>query len=156
MWRCALLVAAVAAVAPCGARADMSVDPDNTYGLAAVVVTDAERAADRRYGGFPNNAEFNNATRCRKVLALFGGSGAGADSAAMRAFRSYALLKLMAYDIVYPRAEKVPRLIDSIGPAGWQELPAGFAPWCRAHRRDTMDTAAMGVYRTARAESGLP
>ncbi len=91
-----------------------------------------------------------------KVLALLGASGADADSPAMRAFRSYAVLKLMEYDIVYPRAEKTPRLIDSIGPAGWQELPAGFAPWCRAHRKDTLDTAAMAVYRAARAENGLP
>jgi hypothetical protein len=156
MWTRAVLLAALAGVSGGVARADMAADPDNTYGLGAVVVTEAERAADRRYGGFPNNAEFNNATRCRKVLALFGASGAAAESPAMQAFRSYALLKLMEYDIVYPRAEKTPRLIDSIGPAGWQQLPAEFAQWCRAHRKDTLDTAAMGVYRAARTENALP
>jgi hypothetical protein len=132
-------------------RADELADK---YGVGGIVISDEEKERDQKYGGFPNNSNFNNETKCRKVLQLFDTKGIGPTSPKMVDFLKYSRVKLMEFDITWEVMHSQAALIDSIEPKTWQALPAVFPAHCRRFPDQTLEQAASNVYRAARITFG--
>lgn len=130
--------------------ADENAALSEKYGTGEIVVSPEERAQDQQYGGFPNNAQFNNNTKCRKVVAMFDKPGMGPRNPEMVAFLSYSRVKLMESDIAVHVFQKTKLVVDIIGKEKWKLLPALYPVYCRTHMRDTMEEATLSIILAAR------
>ena len=81
-----LLAAAVAVALLSQSHSVWANSPAEDYGIADITPTDQEKAETERYGGFPNNRDFNNDTRCKAVTTLFSVSGMSPQHPKMQAF----------------------------------------------------------------------
>jgi hypothetical protein len=126
------------------------------YGVDGIVVSDEEKAADQKFGGFPNNPLFNNETPCIKVLKLFHEPGLQPDKPDMKAFLTYARVKLMEIDIADSVFKQHPPAITTMDHEMWSVLPALFPQYCRTHIHDKLEDAVAAVYQAATLAYAAP
>ena len=132
-----------------GARPVLADDTNAKYGVDEIIVTPEEKAADQKYGGFPNSKDFNNDTKCIAVIALFKVPGIGPKNPRMAAFLTYSRVTLMELDVASPIFNHEPPVVDKL-PKLWKALPAVYARFCQDHPHETLQNASDAVYKAAR------
>lgn len=126
------------------------------YGVADITPTDQETAEAQRYGGFPNNRDFNNDTRCKAVTTLFSMPGMNPHHPKMQAFLSYSRVSLMILDVAFDAMTKEGTAIEAVGAREWKTLPALIPAYCRQHPGAKLEDALQGAYRAVRITHSLP
>jgi hypothetical protein len=124
-------------------------DTSAKYGVDKIIVSTEEKAADQKYGGFPNNKDFNNDTKCTAIIALFEVPGIGPKNPRMAAFLTYSRVKLMELDLASPIIDHEPPVVDKL-PELWKALPAVYARFCQEHPHETLENTSFAVYKAAR------
>jgi len=136
----------------CPAWADPSAQD---YGVADIIVTDQEKMDAQRYGGYPNNKDFNNDTRCRVVTSLFAVPGIGPQHPKMRAFLTFSRVSFMMLDMTFGAMTTAGTAIEAVGSTEWKALPALLPAYCRQHPTAKMEDALQAAYTAARITHGL-
>ncbi len=125
------------------------------YGVTDIVVTDQEKADAQRYGGYPNNKDFNNDTRCKAVTSLFAAPGIGPQYPKMQAFLTFSRISFMMLDMAFGAMTTAGTAIEAVGPTEWKALPALLPTYCRQHPTAKMADALQAAYYAARITHGL-